>query len=49
MLGLEAIAIKTDPKLRLAKVIPPATWWMEYPEQWNPKSPWTPQQIFHRG
>src|SRR6266496_3532870 len=40
MIGLEAIAIKTDPKLRLAKVIPPATWWMEFPEQWNPKSPW---------
>src|SRR5882724_11234845 len=31
MIGLEAIAIKTDPKLRLAKVIPPATWWMEFP------------------
>src|SRR6266581_705313 len=45
MIGLEAIAIKTDPKLRLAKVIPPATWWMEFPEQWNPKSPWSDRRV----
>ena len=34
-----------DPKLRLAKVIPPATWWMEFPEQWNPKSPWSDRRV----
>jgi len=34
-----------DPKLRLAKVIAPATWWMEYPEQWNPKSPWSDRRV----
>jgi peptide/nickel transport system substrate-binding protein len=45
MIGLEAIAIKADPKLRLAKVIPPATWWMEFPEQWNTKSPWSDRRV----
>jgi len=40
MVGVEAADIRDDPKLRLAKVIAPATWWVEYPEQWNPKSPW---------
>ena len=38
MVGLEAATIKADPKLRLAKVIAPAAWWLEFPEQWNPKS-----------
>jgi peptide/nickel transport system substrate-binding protein len=45
MVGLEAATIQADPKLRLARVIPPATWWMEYPEQWNPKSPWSDRRI----
>ena len=45
MIGLEAITIKADPKLRLAKVIPPATWWMEFPEQWNLKSPWNDRRV----
>src|SRR2546428_1101273 len=45
MIGLEAIAIKADPKLRLATVIPPATWWMEYTEQWSPKSPWHDRRV----
>src|SRR6266566_7362089 len=45
MVGLEAATITTDPKLRLAKVIAPATWWMEYPEQWNPKSPWSDRRV----
>jgi peptide/nickel transport system substrate-binding protein len=45
MVGLEAATIQADPKLRLAKVIPPATWWMEYPEQWNPKSPWHDRRV----
>src|SRR3982075_1711838 len=45
MIGLEAITIKADPKLRLAKVIPPATWWMEFTEQWNPKSPWSDRRV----
>jgi peptide/nickel transport system substrate-binding protein len=41
MIGVEAATIKADPKLRLAQTIPPAAWWVEYPEQWNPKSPCT--------
>jgi peptide/nickel transport system substrate-binding protein len=45
MVGLEAATIKADPKLRLAKVIPPAAWWMEFPEQWNPKSPWADRRV----
>ncbi len=45
MVGVEAAAIRDDPKLRLAKVIPPAVWWMEYPEQWNPKSPWHDRRV----
>src|SRR6266571_1828739 len=45
MVGLEAATIKADPKLRLAKVIAPATWWMEFPEQWNPKSPWHDRRV----
>jgi peptide/nickel transport system substrate-binding protein len=40
MIGDEAKAIKADPKLRLAQVIPAATWWLEFPEQWDSKSPW---------
>ncbi len=45
MVGLEAATIKADPKLRLAKVIAPATWWIEFPEQWNPKSPWHDRRV----
>jgi peptide/nickel transport system substrate-binding protein len=45
MVGLEAAAIQADAKLRLAKVVPPATWWMEFPEQWNPKSPWNDDRV----
>src|SRR6266852_7772217 len=45
MIGLEAITIKADPKLRLAKVIPTATWWLDFPEQWNPKSPWHDRRV----
>ncbi len=45
MIGLEAATIKADPKLRLAHVIPSATWWLEFPEQWNPKSPWNDRRV----
>ena len=45
MVGLEASTIKADAKLRLAKVIAPATWWLEFPEQWNPKSPWNDRRV----
>jgi len=45
MVGLEAATIKADPKLKLAKVIAPAAWWVEFPEQWNPKSPWHDRRV----
>jgi peptide/nickel transport system substrate-binding protein len=45
MVGVEASTIKADPKLRLAQVIPSATWWLEFPEQWKPKSPWADRRV----
>jgi peptide/nickel transport system substrate-binding protein len=45
MVGVEAATIKADPKLRLARTIPPATWYVEFPEQWNPKSPWSDRRV----
>src|SRR5438128_6239894 len=45
MVGVEAATIKADPKLRLAQVIPPAAWWLAFPEQWNPKSPWHDRRV----
>jgi peptide/nickel transport system substrate-binding protein len=45
MIGVEAATIKADPRLRLAHVIPSATWWMEFPEQWKPKSPWQDRRV----
>ncbi len=45
MVGVEAATIKADPKLRLAQVIPTATWWMEFPEQWKAKSPWSDRRV----
>src|SRR5881409_73149 len=45
MVGVEAATIKADPKLRLARVIPPAAWWLDFPEQWNPKSPWSDRRV----
>jgi peptide/nickel transport system substrate-binding protein len=45
MVGVEAATIKADPKLRLAHVIPSATWWLEFPEQWKAKSPWNDRRV----
>src|SRR5262245_17320428 len=45
MVGVEAATIQSDPKLRLARVISPAAWWVEFPEQWNPKSPWADRRV----
>jgi peptide/nickel transport system substrate-binding protein len=45
MVGVEASTIKNDPKLRLARVIPPATWWLDFPEQFTPKSPWHDRRV----
>jgi len=45
MVGVEAATVKADPRLRLAQVIPTATWWIEFPEQWKPKSPWHDRRV----
>ena len=45
MVGVDAATIKADRRLRLAQTIPPATWWLEFPEQWNPKSPWHDRRV----
>jgi len=45
MIGDEGTAVKADPKLRLASVIPPAVWYLELPGQWDPKSPWHDQRV----
>ena len=45
MVGVEAATIKADPRLRLAKVIPSATWWVEFLEQWKPRSPWHDRRV----
>src|SRR5215510_4866430 len=39
MIGDEGAAVQRDPKLRLAVISAPVTWWMEFTEQWNPTSP----------
>ena len=36
----EAHAIQKDPALRLVRSMPPVTWYADFPEQWDPKSPW---------
>jgi peptide/nickel transport system substrate-binding protein len=45
MIGVEAQTVKSDPKLRLAQVIPSAVWWLDFPEQWKPKSPWADRRV----
>jgi peptide/nickel transport system substrate-binding protein len=45
MVGVEAETIKADPKLRLLSVIPSAAWWLDFPDQWNPKSPWADRRV----
>jgi peptide/nickel transport system substrate-binding protein len=45
MIGVEAAAIKADPRLRLLHVIPPTAWWLDFPEQWKPRSPWADRRV----
>jgi peptide/nickel transport system substrate-binding protein len=45
MIGEEAEAITRDPRLRLAHVIPSSGWWVEFPEQWDPHSPWHDRRV----
>jgi peptide/nickel transport system substrate-binding protein len=45
MIGNEAMALKQDPKLRLVSVRTPVVWYLEFPEQWDPKSPWHDRRV----
>src|SRR2546426_3273613 len=45
MVGVEAATVKADPKLRLAKVIAPAAWGLDFPEKGNPRSPWNDRRV----
>jgi peptide/nickel transport system substrate-binding protein len=45
MIGDEGVAVKADPNLQLASTIPPAVWYLEFPEQWDAKSPWHDQRV----
>jgi peptide/nickel transport system substrate-binding protein len=45
MIGVEAQTVKDDPKLRLAKVIPTASWYLDFPEQWKRESPWHDRRV----
>jgi peptide/nickel transport system substrate-binding protein len=45
MIGVEGETVKADPRLRLARVIPSAAWWLDFPEQWKPKSPWQDRRV----
>ncbi len=45
MIGVEAETVKADPRLRLARVISSAAWWLDFPEQWKPKSAWQDRRV----
>src|SRR5712691_906477 len=45
MIGDEGAAVQADPQLRLAAVLPASTWWLEFPEQWDPTSPWHDRRV----
>jgi peptide/nickel transport system substrate-binding protein len=45
MIGIEAATVKADARLRLAYVVPPAAWWVEFPEQWKKSSPWADRRV----
>jgi peptide/nickel transport system substrate-binding protein len=45
MIGVEAATVKADPRLRLAEVISSAAWWLEFTEQWDPKSRWYDRRV----
>jgi peptide/nickel transport system substrate-binding protein len=46
MIGVEAETVKADPRLRLARVISSAAWWLDFPEQWGTAmSPWQDRRV----
>jgi len=45
MIGDEGAAVKGDPQLRLGVISAAVTWWLEFPEQWDPTSPWYDRRV----
>jgi peptide/nickel transport system substrate-binding protein len=43
--GALAEELQRTPKLTLKPVYPAATWWLDLPEQWDPKSPWHDERV----
>jgi peptide/nickel transport system substrate-binding protein len=41
----EGRAVPQDPKLRLVRSMPPVTWSLDFPAQWDPKSPWHDRRV----
>jgi peptide/nickel transport system substrate-binding protein len=45
MTGPEAIETQRDPRLRLATTFSSGLWFIVFPEQWDPKSPWSDPRV----
>lgn len=45
MTGPEAIETQRDPKLRLMSTFSAGLWFIVFPEQWDPKSPWSDRRV----
>jgi peptide/nickel transport system substrate-binding protein len=41
----EGDAIRKYLKLRLVRSFPPVTWYLDFPEQWDPKCPWHDKRV----
>jgi peptide/nickel transport system substrate-binding protein len=45
MTGPEAIETQRDPRLRLLSTFSSGLWFIVFPEQWDPKSPWSDRRV----
>jgi peptide/nickel transport system substrate-binding protein len=45
MYGAEAIETRRDPRLRLMKALPSLVILLDFPDQWDPKSPWHDRRV----
>jgi peptide/nickel transport system substrate-binding protein len=45
MTGPEAIETQRDPRLRLMSTFSSGLWFIVFPEQWDPKSPWSDRRV----
>ena len=43
--GELAEELRRTPGLTLKPVVPQGPWWIYFPEQWNPKSPWHDERV----